>query len=166
MIERALENPQVASALVSLLVGLLGSVGALIFWVLRRYIPQKVDARLQFKLQEIELRQSEIDARAMRDRAIADAINHAAGTNAQALEVIRIQAHIIQHAGREEGYVKDELSRINLMLHQSNHHLKFIKEKMETNNNGNSEDESVTTGTAYRGDGSRGDSADDARPEG
>jgi len=85
-------------------------------------IPRWIDSRLEQKI-------ATINAEAMRDRAIADAIHHAASTNAQAMAIIQIAMEIIQSQSPSEA--ADELSRINVTLYTSQKRLNQIIEVLE-----------------------------------
>jgi hypothetical protein len=117
MIGRILANPEVMAAVIALVASALFALTQFI-----RMIPRWIDQR-------IELRQSEVDARAMRDRAVADALNHAAGTNAQALSVILALAETLRD-GQTAAEVKDQLTQVSLMLHNSNRQLKELNERL------------------------------------
>lgn len=52
--------------------------------------PAWIDHHIDERVQRLELERSEVDASAMRDRAIADSITMAASVNSQAMRVIEI----------------------------------------------------------------------------
>jgi len=153
MWQRVLEHPEISAALFTGIATLAAAVVYTLATVIRQ-VPRWIERRLEERLQTLELQQSEIDARAMRDRAIADAIVHAASVNAQAMEIIRLQTNIIK-AGTPSGYY-DEISSANLALHNLQKQLKEILEgirqhdKRENANSGNGSDDSGDdTGTRH-----------------
>lgn len=121
MIERFLSNPEVFLALSAVVAAALLTVASLLRNA-PKWIDASVEARIKERLASIEVREAEFDARAMRDRAIADSINHAAGTNAQALQIIMTLSEILRedHNGHE---TREQLQQLLVGIERNNRNL-------------------------------------------
>jgi len=85
-------HPDISAALVTGAAALIAAIFYVIVATLRK-VPEIIEKRIEQRMQMVEMRQAEIDAEAMRDRAIADSMNMAAAVNSQAMRVIEIMAN-------------------------------------------------------------------------
>jgi uncharacterized membrane-anchored protein YhcB (DUF1043 family) len=118
-------------AVVSGLVLVVAALAGFVAWLFQSYIPKRLEKaeNNRAKMVEIELQKAKSElaatnAEAMRDRAVADSINHAAATNAQALSVIQTLADSL----REHEDYSDDLQLCIMGLEKSNRLLNKLVE--------------------------------------
>ena len=86
------EHPDISAAVAAGAAALIAAIFYAVVATLRK-VPEIIEKRIEQRMQMVEMRQAEIDAEAMRDRAIADSMNMAAAVNSQAMRVIEIMAN-------------------------------------------------------------------------
>jgi len=144
MIEYLRANAEVSTALVAGVIALMTAVFYALSKIIRQ-IPKIIEARLDERLEQMELARDEFTARAMRDRAIADAIVHAASVNAQAMHIIKLQAEMLR-SETPLAFV-DEMTSANLMLRSIQIQLKETIDRLRLNERKNANSDDNTNGT-------------------